>query len=151
MPRRLQTLCFAKTARISKATRVFRSNKIPPSSKRRESHLLETSAALSSGLATSVMFPRSVLSIPLSSIDFILILTKFGMLLRRLETHRVSPVASLQRPQSAVPSRLHHCPNSASTTLDPIDLAFCFDAVHLNSNWSFWFTRSLIVGTHPLS
>ena len=40
-----------------KATGVFRSNKIPPSSKRSESHLLETSAALSSGLETSVMFP----------------------------------------------------------------------------------------------
>ena len=38
LPRRLQTLCLAKTARIYKAARVFRSNKIPPPSKRRESH-----------------------------------------------------------------------------------------------------------------
>ena len=48
-------------------------------SKRIAFHLLEASAALSSGLEISEMFPRSVLSIPLSSIDFVLILPKLGM------------------------------------------------------------------------
>ena len=40
---------------------------------------LETSAALSSGLETSVMFPRSILSIPLSSSRLHFDLAKFGI------------------------------------------------------------------------
>ena len=70
---------YFKIARTSKATGELRSNKIPPSSKRIESHLLEASAALRSGLETSVMFHRTVLSIPLSSIDFTLILPNLGL------------------------------------------------------------------------
>ena len=49
------------------------------SSFQQDSTIFETSAALSSGLETSVMFPRNVLSIPLSSVDFILIFPKFVM------------------------------------------------------------------------